>query len=333
MYLKKAEYFKSIYPEEECISAVTTAMTDNGTLVGTPCIAQIRPFTSKLYSSNFAEMTFDRKGKAYKKESEEKQDMTNAKDLCGMSLTEANDLIHRYISKLKTLFIFSTSNNYNDFYTSNLHSKFIYLSGIKPIILDEGKRFNIARLSDVHGKQELADFTEMTYNSLQDHRYINYTFTNVAKSNKRYMAEDINTIFNGLETAYPYHMSSFQSVRDGVRNLIDVVSVSFYRLTDVTAIFDSKRAIGMGVDVFLTNSTHTVKDMSSAGKGITYRFLFSVSSENIFTIDGEAIIRPSSISTQSARNKVHGVISNNVPNDEALKVKKPKIRRRKTCAE
>ena len=319
MYLKKAEYLKSIYPEEEYISAVTTGVINSNALVGTPCIAQVKPFRFNPSGLSFDKMAFDSKGREYKKKPEAEQDATTAKDLCNMSLTESNDLIHKYINKLKVLFVFSASNNYNDFYTSTLNSRSIYLSGIKPIILDEGKRLSTARLSDVHSKQELNSFAEMTYNSLQDHRYINYTFTNVAKSNKKYMVEDINTIFNSLGVLYPYNLSSFQSVHDGIRSLIDVVSISFYRLIDVTAIFDSKRAVGMGVDVFLTNSMHTVKSMSNEGKSITYRFLFSAFSDNIFTIDGEAILRPSSTPVQSARNKMHSIISNNVPNDEVLK--------------
>jgi hypothetical protein len=330
MYLKKAEYLKSIYPTKDCISAVTTTITDNGALVGTPCIVQISPFTTNLFSLFDDSLAIT---KNPKKKSDEKSSLTGAKELYGMTIAEANALIHRYTSKLRALFVFSTANNYNDFFTSTLQSKSIYFSGIKPIISDEGKRFDISRLSDVHNKQELGDFAEMTYNSLQDHRYINYTFTGVAKSNKKYMTEDINTIFNSLETSYPFHLSSFQSVHDGLRSLIDVVSISFYRLTDVTAIFDSKRSIGMGVDVFLTSSAHTVKNMSDAGRSITYRFLFSASGENIFTIDGEVIQRPSSAATQSIKNKIYSVMGRNVPNDEALKEKKPKRGRRKTCAE
>lgn len=336
MYLKKVEFLKGIHPEEECISAVTTAMTDNGTLVGTPCIVRIEPFSSKSLRISFGTKTFDNPlgvVKSTKKTSSKGSDIINAKDLYGMSIAEANDLIYKYISKLKTLFIFSASNNYHDYYTHILNSRSIYFSGTKPIILDECKRFNVARLSDVHSQQELSNFAKMTYNSLQDHRYINYTFINVAKSNKKYMTEDINAIFNSLETSYPYNMSSFQSVHDGIRSLIDVVSISFYRLTDVTAIFDSKRAIGMGVDVFLTNSAHSAEDMASAGKSITYRFLFSAFSENIYTIDGEVILRPSSAPTQSIKSKIYNVINTNVPNDEALKEKKPKRGRRKTCAE
>ena len=142
------------------------------------------------------------------------------------------------------------------------------------------------------------------------------------------MIEDTNVILNSLGKAYPYNLSSFQSILDGIRNLIDVVSISFYRLTDVTAIFDSKRAIGMGVDIFLTNSLCTAKDMAKGGKNITYRFLFSTSNENIFSIDGEAIQRPSSCSTEAAMRYVHNIMNENVPNDEVLKRKKTKISRR-----
>lgn len=330
MYPKKAKYLRSIYPEKECVSAITTTM-ENNTLIGTPCILCIKPFGIKsLINPLITKLSFSDKLEDSGKEkiTSKETELISAKDLCKMSITEANGLIYRYVHKLKALFIFNTSNNYNDFYTYNLYGKHVYFTGVKPIILDECKHFDVIRLSDVHSKKDINNFAEMTYSSLQDHRYINYTFTNIAKSNKKYMIEDINTIFNSLGKAYPYNLSTFYSLLDGVRDLIDVISISFYKLTDVTAIFDSRRAVGMGVDVYLTNSLCTVKDMGKSGKSMTYRFLFSTSEENIFNIDGEMIHRPSSHLTKDVLSAIYSVITKNIPNDEAIKEKKTKICRR-----
>ena len=45
MYLKKIEYLRSLFPADNCISAITVVETSTGAPVGTPCIINMNPFT------------------------------------------------------------------------------------------------------------------------------------------------------------------------------------------------------------------------------------------------------------------------------------------------
>ena len=57
MYIRKAEYFQKKYKEENCVSGIITA-TVNDLIVGTPCIAHIKPFIASdrpksIWQGNF----------------------------------------------------------------------------------------------------------------------------------------------------------------------------------------------------------------------------------------------------------------------------------------
>ena len=316
MYLEKAEYLKKVYPIDDCISAITTTEVDH-IPVGTPCIVYIKPFSTLTDKKSL----FFREDRPKLTRKDKHTNIVVAKDLYNMDLAKANNLLYEHIDNVQTLFIFNAANSTIDYRVSNLEIGHIYFNGIKPIMIDNIGRYDLQRLSDVHSKNELDNFAEMTYESLRNNRYINYTFMDVAKSNQKYMMEDINTIFNSLRKTFTYNLSFFQSPADTIRNLIDIISISFYRLTDVTAIFDYKRSIGMGVEIFLTNALYKPKDMRVPSRSVTYRFLFSKSSEDVLTIDGERIHRLSMCPTDIVVNAVHDVISKNTPNDIVTKSK------------
>lgn len=364
MYLKKVEYLKSLWPPENCISAITTVETTNRASVGTPCIASIKPFAAdkinapirgfpspnrseirgeiRVRAEDQAQPAGDGYNRGYSRDNYKKRSLspppgmsskgskkkaTCAKDLYKMDISKANDLIRNCVSKTNVLFAFSTHNDYIDYYTTSIYGHQIYFNGVKPIILDDGKRFELSRISDVHNKTDLNNFAEMTYNSLQDNRYINYTFTDVMESNKRYMMEDVNLIFGSLKEAYPHNISCFRTLSDGLRGLIDVVSISFYRLPDVVAVFDFNNMVGVGVEVLMTNSLYDAKAVSKGEQSVTHRFLFSSTRENLFTIDGESVARRSDSLTDKALGSVHKIIGEEVPYDKALKGKKSKTKR------
>lgn len=336
MYLKRVEYLKSLYPAEDLMSAIIT-IASNNTPVGTPCIVNIKPFpTDKprtgrrgfdLSGSSDLLIRVSQDGsrgspKKAPPAKAPKKDLMYAKDLYEMDISKANELISSNVSKTNALFTFSTRNDYIDFHTKSVYGHQIYFNGLKPLILDDSKRFEPSRLSDIHNKSGLDNFAEMVYNLLRDNRYVNYTFTDVMESNKKYMMEDINLIFNSLKKTYPYHVSCFRSVSEGIRSLVDVISISFYRLSDIIAIFDFNNTIGIGVEIVMTNSLHDKKLSHKGDRSVTYRFLFSSSRENLFTIDGETLARPSDCPTDKIINKVHKIISEEVPYDKALKSKK-----------
>jgi hypothetical protein len=249
----------------------------------------------------------------------------SAEDLYKMSVVEANKMLRNGI-KIDTMFVFSLYKDYHDFYIHGMQSNQVYFDGKKPLVFDEGHRFELERLTDVHKKDELNNFSEMIYDSLKENRYINYSFGGIATSNKRYMFEDINIIFNDLQRVFPKNFSFFMSTLNNrtLRSLVDTVSISFYRIQDVIAIFDSRETTGMGIEIFLTNSAHKPQHMNESEATATYRFLFSKSRENILTIDGELINRQHNRSTSDALGAAFSVINKNIPIDDKLKKDKVK---------
>ena len=249
----------------------------------------------------------------------------SAEDLYKMSVVEANKMLRNGV-KVDTMFVFSLYKDYHDFYIHGMQGQQVYFDSKKPLIFDEGHRFELERLTDVHKKDELNNFSEMIYSSLKDNRYINYSFGGVATSNKKYMFEDINIIFNDLKSVFPKNLSFFMSALSNgtLRSLVDTVSISFYRIQDVIAIFDSKKTLGMGVEIFLTNSAHKPQHMDVSEATATYRFLFSKSRENILTIDGELINRQHNKATNDALGSAFSVINKNIPIDDKLKKDKAK---------
>ena len=329
MYLKKVEYLESIHPSKDCISVIVTSGisdADGKSMIipiGAPCTMRISPFSSANFSGFYGLYTNSPSRRKKQPASKDKKDPGHcAKDLYAMDVVEANKLIHNYVRKSKALFMFPTDPKHGDFSLSNVSGRSVYFSGIKPILSDNFSRYDLHRLSDVHSKEDINGFAEMTADALLRNRYINYTFVDVAESNKKYMLEDINTIFNNLRKVYKHNVSFFQSIFANNRSLLDIVSISFYRLADATAIFDSRNASGMVVEVLMTNSLCTPSDMGIAGKSSTYRFFFSSSSENVFTIDGLRVHRPGDCPTDNALLYMYKALSTNVPNNEALKPKR-----------
>ena len=291
------------------------------------------------YRTSDQKVTGKQKAELVKKEDVKK---ISVKDLYKMGVVEANKLLQNRLSKVSTMFVFSFYKDYKDYYTHTMQTQHVYFDGKVPLIHDEGHRFELERLSNVHDKGDINNFAEMIASSLKENRYINYSFEGVASSNKKYMFEDINTIFNSLRTVFPENFSFFRSILNSgrLRSLVDTVSISFYRMQDVIAIFDSKKTSGMGVEIFLTNSIHKPVDTSKSESVATYRFLFSKSRENIFTIDGESIKRQHNRSTNDVLGSAFSVINKNIPVDNHLKKKpmdddskKKKLSRRSICAE
>jgi hypothetical protein len=108
------------------------------------------------------------------------------------------------------------------------------------------------------------------------------------------------------------------------RSLIDTVSISFYKLSDVIAVFDTKRATGVCMEVFMTSSA--VKNFTYPEKSMTWRFLFCKYRDNAFSIDGEKIQRPSDISTDDGFTYVERGLAGNTANDEAVNAIKKKTK-------
>jgi hypothetical protein len=129
---------------------------------------------------------------------------------------------------------------------------------------------------------------------LQKKRYVTYVMTGASQSNVKGVITMIDALINALNKNYS---QSVAFCTPNIRALVDVVTISFYRMEDMVAVFDKSKK-GIGIEIYLTNSVW--KSNEIVEKSAAYRFLFSKSKENLFTIDGEQIKRSSDMNTGSA---------------------------------
>jgi hypothetical protein len=237
---------------------------------------------------------------------------TTAKDIYQIAkkdLSKANDILSRSLDQMNVIIPFSIWSDTADYVVHPTNTRRFHIDGSLPIIFDNGTYTEINRLSDVYSNSDISNFPDLLVEKLRNNRFVNYTFLGVSVSNLKYMLEDINSFYNVLTKAYPNHISFFQYPCDRVKVITDIVSVSFYELGDVLPIFDYKRASGICMEVFITNSLIKGQDIISKMKSATYRFVFSKSKENVFTIDGEAICRPHDMSSSKVISMVRDRIA------------------------
>lgn len=350
MYRQKLEYLRSEFVEENCLSAMTlNNQNSNLVSVGTPVLVNIAPFVPH---SNKASVTRSKKKKASddlfelvkitgsggqqtaartgKALSGKVDGKITASNLLEMSITEANELIRTSLTRVDVLAPFTNQPGSIDFLVNKSLPHHVSLKKKRPIIFDDGCSFELKRVKDLYNKSEQKNLAEIVSESLVENRYLNYTFIDVAQSNKKYMLEDLNYVFGSLRSMYPENTSFFYSSSDSLRCLIDTISISFYRLDDVIPIFDTSKLLGLAAEIFLTNSYQKVSDMARPGRSATYRFLFSKYRENVFSIDGELISRPQNARTGDILHHVYSRVEKETPVDE---LKRKVVNRRETCAE
>ncbi|KKN37789.1 hypothetical protein LCGC14_0759900 [marine sediment metagenome] len=253
---------------------------------------------------------------------------STAKDIYHIAkkdLAKANSILSNSLDNINVIIPFSIWNATIDYVIHSTNTKKFYIDGSLPLIFDNGIHTELDRLSDVHNSSDVSNFPDLLSERLQSNRFINYTFSGVGTSNLKYMLEDINSFYSVLTKAYPHHISFFQYPHNRVKVITDIVSISFYELGDVLPIFDSKKASGICMEVFITNSSIKGQDIISKMKSATYRFVFSKSKENVFTIDGEAIRRPHDMRSSKAMSLVRDKISKEIPNDVNIKNNKSKV--------
>ncbi len=350
MYIGKIEFFKSLYPEDNCVGGMIVANVRADLGVGSPCIACHSPFinckaTKELKikqsigqyffenplgdSSSLEKYPSSRRSRYKKKmvpEQDKIQDKMKMRELYKIAeeegIAKANLVISESLNELAALFLFSLWSDGADFYNPPIESSKFFFNGTKPLIFDSCKRVELERLADSHDNEEMKSFADSILEELKRYRYINYTFMGVAKSNKHSMLEDLDCIYRTMKAKFPHNICFFQYNMERMRALLDTVSISFYKMSDVIPVFDHRKGSGIGMEIFLTNSEAKGESLMSHQQSATYRFLFSQSKENIFTIDGEAVHRPSDRPASQCMGHIYNFISGEVPNDLVLKKKK-----------
>jgi len=333
MYLEKLKFFHTQYPEDKCINGITTAQF-NDVAVGTPGIIRVDPFNpfdpNGRPSSNglrfqaqpsinsYGKITSAPKPKP-NKEPKERTTGLDMRKMAAENIQKANRIVSSSISKASLFLPFSTYNNTVDYQTCAINARNFHINGRTPLIYDECRHIKIQRLSDTHHASEISSFPDVLSEALKEYRYVNYTFTDIAKSNTKYILEDLNTIYNALIKSHQHRVSIFQFPHDRLNNILDVLSISFYQMADVIPIFDSRRSEGICMELFMTNSRTTGDNLMYEHNTATFRFMFAKSRENLYSIDGEAIKRGCDMSAADALSRAAHMISQEVPNDKDTK--------------
>jgi len=304
MHPKKIKYLVDAYGSKEKMSHAIITGKVYDLFVGTPVIVNMGDFA--LSESAYYKF-FDGQVELTKK--------TNIPALFSRNPNPAvvTECVHTSVGKTNVLIPFSFWNQNTDHNYMAMNTRSVYFTGESPILFDEGKQVTSASLSEVHSKDELKHFPDIVAEMLSKYRYVTYTLENIVQSNKKRMLGDIEAVFVSLRSKYKDHISFFQGDGHPVRIVIDSVVVSFYRMQDIIPIFDTKQGAGVVSEVTLTNSALNPADFIQ--KSITYRFIFSPSKENVFTIDGEKIMRPYDKPTVVALESMGDMIYKHAPYD------------------
>jgi hypothetical protein len=325
MHISKAEYFQKTYSEEDCLSGITTSSI-NDFSVGTPCIAIVRPFVERESPKVAPNRPHYGSGYAGKKYGDSKTPMSKPKkaeskikaiELYKMDVDKANLIIRNSLSEAMIIFMHNTRFGDKDFNIKDTHVSSFYFNGIRPLIYDDCLRVEASSFYDIHDPDEMKSIGDIVLDQLKNYRYINYTVADVAKSNAKTIISELLHMTNMIKGKMPHRTCLFHSKNN--RSIIDTVSVSFYRLSDSIAIFDSSRAVGMCMEVFLSSSA--VRDVTYPNKTMCWRFLFCKHRDNAFSVDGEEIKRPEAISVSNGFAGISEGLLTHVANDGAAKKK------------
>lgn len=328
MYSKKLEYFKEKYEKENCASGIITT-TIEWFPVGSPCIVSANSFNTRRkvvaidpdepQSASFDSFSEPVLDSAKKPASPKRASMMDLHEMArNGQVDEANDILHGAVTSVGTLFLFPNWNDRFTHFNNSIHSRQFRLNGITPLIFDDNfKQIIPASLDDLNKRKNFSSVAGAALEYLKTYRYVNYVLNGVAESNKKAIVDSIGWLFDGLCYRFPVNTCFGQHSETRARILIDTICVSFYRLSDVIPLFDYK-TVGLGMELLMTNSQMSGAEMIRRDLSPCYRFLFSETRENVFTIDGDVIERPNDIKVTNALGYIEKMIKNEVPNDFAL---------------
>ena len=300
MYIKKVEYLQHRYPLDRTISGMSL-MEIESLIVGTPVIGKIDPFMAVIES--------DEGIVAYYKDENKR---ATAMDLRNEDPKTVNKILAHSVNKMAIMQMFCSQRGCYDYNEFIVNGSNFHFSNEILLIYDEGYRVTTEWISDVIGKSELRDIGGFLSGHLRSHRYFNITLTGLGMSKKARLMTEINTLINTLRSEYPHSRGSIQNT-DIPRYLVDIMSISFYKLVDVIPIYDIHRTKGIMVEFTLTSSGLN-GDTAVLGAQ-SYRFIFSKSKDGVFTIDGEKIKRPSESPTDKCAELVCNILANSMPRD------------------
>ena len=294
MYVRKLEYLQQRF-KQDCLYSGVIVKAVKPLTIGTPCIIDLNVSNNKKLVADL------------KKLSDENR---------------IDDYFHNGTAPANLLFLFNANNEYSDIVISNNKVPRVCRTDDKPLIYDSYS----STLLDSSKESIIGyDILEQVKDQLKNNRFVNYVFENARSSNVNNIISSIEKIVRSLIKDYKNAVSFYYYAFTGARVLIDTVSVSFYEIKDVIPVFNYKKSEGICMEVMMTNSDIKDESIIKEGHSMTYKFLFAKYSENVFSIDGEAVRRPNDSNITDVLSSSYKLLKKFVPIDVNKNNSKPTI--------
>ena len=318
MYKKRVEHFKAMFPEKNCIGGITTNSIHSNT-VGSPCMANIRPFSPKISDIDEIYKVRIEQLMSGPENTIDGRKILFANNLYDIDVHAARDLIRSSVKEIELVIPFNLDRNRDNFVGLITSSDNIFFNATKPLIFDDNKYMNIDtdELDDNDSPDKLLD---ILINDLKEFRYVNIVIDDIYESNKSIVRKLLKSIMSKLFKIYKAKVCIYNTnLVQSSSILLNVVSISSYKLKDMIPIFDAKHTDGIGIEIEISNSCIDCK--SSISKSCVYRFVFSKSRDNILIIDGESIKRPLDMPVMDCIEPALAKLLLNTPNNKVSKLK------------
>jgi len=306
------------------VSCMLTSKLHEDMPIGLPCIGWIDPFQ---LSSAAIDSYYDVLPKDLFERTTTPDELFSA----GLTSYAVTDIVHTCVNKLQIINLFPTSAvSKGEYLPQQISGKGITILPIKPIIYDEGTVINFAKIRDIFDEVDdsPSKFPSYLAATLKNTRYVTYIVNSLNRNNTKEANESCFKLFNALRQHLPESVLITQPNLSSVRSLYDTIAISFYRMDDVIAVFDRSKA-GVAMEIYLTNAVWDPYEMVE--KSAVFRFLFSKSRENLFTIDGEPIRRQLDAPVNDAKEMLDWIFTKHLP--VSLEEPKNKGKERKTQKE
>jgi len=318
MYSKRLKYYREVkeWNKETTLSGTLVAMS-HGLSVGTPCLASINKGTSHRRPVNRATKKIaDKYGlldpfdPAY--ESTKKSEYSKLLELIknGSDISTIQKLLCSKYELIEVIIPFvELGCGMGDMTSVVIPPQQISCNSQIPIIYDDN--FYTAEIA-------LDDFPRPSFviYQLTTHRFVNYEIR-IGQSNVKKVQTKFNKMVAAFKKFFPFNICTYYRSNTSSEVLLDTLSISFYKLSDVIPVFDYRSCKeGMCMEVTLANSS--INKIYSVNPKTTakFRFLFSATKENILSIDGEKITRGKSEKPVDAGIKyIYNCMNANIPND------------------
>ena len=273
MYQKILEVLKQRYQSKDFVSAVLLSKKDVFK-IGTPCLVNL----------------------SYKRRKDGTYLPTANEIINLIENKSSNAQINDYLSKQKNVtFNLDFIINVPHIETAilrfdNVSPSDFYCVAAKPFVFDSSKFVTMPIDTNEIWLPTILSLEE----GLKKNRFINYTFEGVKQSNYKKLLRTLKEIISNLNSLYPYNISLVNkkngSFAQSPSFLIDIVSISFYRIEDVFPIFNHRECNGLSMEITMTTST-APSEILIDGHSLqqTFRLIFSKYSENVTSMDGEQI--------------------------------------------